>query len=205
MIKSKGEKVYQVVINILLVIVTLCMILPLVLLFMCSITDENTLVANGYSFFPAKFGLSAYNINLYRDRPALDGEVTGEPWIDFGQDAPDGPLAAITNSAMSRGFHARGCGNTDMNEAYTIEKQPSAADTLLWVEDQIMDEYVLETALEGNRFHDLMRISRYRQDPAYLADRVASKFPQAERASIRTRLMDEHNWYLPHSDASRQN
>ena len=59
MIKSKGEKVYQVVINILLVIVTLCMILPLVLLFMCSITDENTLVANGYSFFPAKFGLSA--------------------------------------------------------------------------------------------------------------------------------------------------
>ncbi|MBQ6362632.1 MAG: carbohydrate ABC transporter permease [Lachnospiraceae bacterium] len=60
MIKSRGEKIYQVVINIILVIVTLCMILPLVLLFMCSITEENTLVANGYSFFPAKFGLEAY-------------------------------------------------------------------------------------------------------------------------------------------------
>ena len=43
-----------------------------------------------------KYGLSAYNINLYRDRPALDGEVTGEPWMDFGQDAPDGELATLT-------------------------------------------------------------------------------------------------------------
>jgi putative aldouronate transport system permease protein len=38
----------------------LFMVLPLVLLFMSSITDENTLVVNGYSFFPAKFSLSAY-------------------------------------------------------------------------------------------------------------------------------------------------
>ena len=60
MVLSKGEKTYQVVINILLIIVTLTMILPLVLLFMCSITDENTLINNGYSFFPAKFGLTAY-------------------------------------------------------------------------------------------------------------------------------------------------
>ena len=60
MVLSKGEKTYQVVINILLIIVTLTMILPLVLLFMCSVTDENTLINNGYSFFPAKFGLTAY-------------------------------------------------------------------------------------------------------------------------------------------------
>ena len=36
------------------------MILPLVLLFMSSITDESTLIVNGYSFFPAKFSLEAY-------------------------------------------------------------------------------------------------------------------------------------------------
>ena len=60
MVLSKGEKTYQVVINILLIIVTLTMILPLVLLFMCSVTDENTLINNGYSFFPAKFGLTTY-------------------------------------------------------------------------------------------------------------------------------------------------
>lgn len=60
MIMSKGRKVYQVVINIIMILVTLCMILPLLLLFMSSITDENTLIVNGYSFFPAKFSLGAY-------------------------------------------------------------------------------------------------------------------------------------------------
>ena len=60
MVLSKGEKAYQVGINIVLIIVTLVMILPIVLLFMCSITDENTLINNGYSFFPEKFGLTAY-------------------------------------------------------------------------------------------------------------------------------------------------
>ncbi len=60
MIMSKGRKTYQVAINIVLVLVALCMILPLVLLFMSSITEENTLVVNGYSFFPEKFSLGAY-------------------------------------------------------------------------------------------------------------------------------------------------
>ncbi len=60
MVLSKSEKGYQVGINIFLIIVTLIMILPLVLLFICSITDENTLINNGYSYFPEKFGLTAY-------------------------------------------------------------------------------------------------------------------------------------------------
>lgn len=60
MILSKGEKVYQVVINIILIFVTLSMVLPLVLLFMSSITDENTLIVNGYNFFPEKFSAGAY-------------------------------------------------------------------------------------------------------------------------------------------------
>ncbi len=60
MIMSKGRRAYQLVINIILFLVALCMILPLVLLFMSSITEENTLVVNGYSFFPAKFSLGAY-------------------------------------------------------------------------------------------------------------------------------------------------
>lgn len=60
MIMTKGRKTYQIVINIILILVTLFMVLPLVLLFMSSITEENTLVANGYSFFPQKFSLDAY-------------------------------------------------------------------------------------------------------------------------------------------------
>lgn len=64
MIMSKGRKAYQIAINILLFLVALCMILPLVLLFMSSITEENTLVVNGYSFFPAKFSTEAYQYIL---------------------------------------------------------------------------------------------------------------------------------------------
>ena len=47
MILSKGQKVYQAAINVVLILVALIMILPLLLLFMSSITDENTLVVNG--------------------------------------------------------------------------------------------------------------------------------------------------------------
>ncbi|MBQ7059901.1 MAG: carbohydrate ABC transporter permease [Firmicutes bacterium] len=60
MVLSKGSRIYQIIINIVLLLVTLFMILPLVLLFMSSVTDENTLIVNGYSFFPAKFSLDAY-------------------------------------------------------------------------------------------------------------------------------------------------
>ncbi|MNJ45103.1 L-arabinose transport system permease protein AraQ [compost metagenome] len=35
-------------------------ILPFLLLFISSITDETTIVTNGYSFFPEKFGFNAY-------------------------------------------------------------------------------------------------------------------------------------------------
>ncbi len=61
---NRNKKVYQVVICIILMLVTLSMILPIVLLFMSSITDENTLIVNGYSFFPEKFSLDAYRYIL---------------------------------------------------------------------------------------------------------------------------------------------
>ena len=60
MVESGKMKVYQLVVNFLLLLVTLCMVLPLVLLFLSSITDEKVLVANGYSFIPEKFSLAAY-------------------------------------------------------------------------------------------------------------------------------------------------
>lgn len=60
MVMSRGQKIYQMLINIILMVVSLSMILPLVLLFMCSITDENTLIVNGYSFIPARLSISAY-------------------------------------------------------------------------------------------------------------------------------------------------
>lgn len=60
MIKSKSYIRYQVLANAILILVTLIMVLPLVLLFMSSISSERTLLVDGYSFFPREFSLAAY-------------------------------------------------------------------------------------------------------------------------------------------------
>lgn len=60
----RGDKVYQIIINVLLILLTLIMVLPIVLLFMASITDENVLITQGYSFFPEKLGISGYSYIL---------------------------------------------------------------------------------------------------------------------------------------------
>ena len=66
------------------------------------------------------------------------------------------------------------------------------------VEDLIMEERALELAFEGHRWFDLMRIARHREDPAYLADKVAAKFSDPiTREEVRNRLMNPSNWYLP--------
>ena len=62
--RDKPTSKYQIITNAIMILWTIIIILPFLLLFMSSITDENTLVANGYSYFPAKFSLSAYSYIL---------------------------------------------------------------------------------------------------------------------------------------------
>ena len=54
---SKSAKIIP---HIVLIILTLVCLLPLLLLLMASLTDEQTLMLNGYSFFPEKFSADAY-------------------------------------------------------------------------------------------------------------------------------------------------
>ena len=58
--KEKPFSAYQVVTNAIMIIWTIIIILPFLLLFMSSITQEQVLVSNGYSFFPKEFSLDAY-------------------------------------------------------------------------------------------------------------------------------------------------
>lgn len=60
MSRSKSYRNYQRLLHIILIIVTLIMVLPILLLFIASITDERTLISQGYSYFPSKFGLDGY-------------------------------------------------------------------------------------------------------------------------------------------------
>lgn len=60
MLKSKSNFRFQVLANTVLIIFTLLVIIPFILLFMSSFTDESTLIRNGYAFIPQKFSLEAY-------------------------------------------------------------------------------------------------------------------------------------------------
>lgn len=93
------------------------------------------------------------------------------------------------------GVHSRGCGNMDRANDYVIPALSTKLDSILYVEDKIIEELALETAFEGSRFHDLIRIAMRRNNPAYLADKVAAKHTGNKQA-IRSKLMDENNWYL---------
>ena len=61
MTNSKKAKRLQFWINVVLILITLSIVLPFVLVFISSLTDENTLIRNGYSFFPEKFSFYAYS------------------------------------------------------------------------------------------------------------------------------------------------
>ena len=54
------NKSFQVGAHIVMMFLALCCIFPFVLLVMASLTEEQTLIRNGYSLFPAKFSLESY-------------------------------------------------------------------------------------------------------------------------------------------------
>jgi len=79
----------------------------------------------------------------------------------------------------------------------------TAANTIIEIEDKIIEEEALETAFEGYRWQDLLRIALRRQatQPNYLADKIAAKFEAAgdgaSASQVRSKLANKENWYLP--------
>jgi len=96
------------------------------------------------------------------------------------------------------GIHSRGCGDADADTTYVIPQLPAKSDSILYVEDRICDEMALETAAEGLRFPDLMRLAMHRNDPTFLAAKVAGRNGAANFDNkLYTRLTTKSNWYLP--------
>lgn len=105
---------------------------------------------------------------------------------DFGTRPPDFPRWG-SNSGVR--------GRVQLSDRVVPGDTP---DPITYLEDLIIQERAEELAFEGKRWFDLVRIATRRGDPAYLANKVASKYEDPDLAeSVRDKLMDPANWYLP--------
>ena len=68
-------KSFQVVANLIMVLLVLFCLVPFVLLIVSSITQENSLVRNGYSFIPEKIDFSAYKYLLVDSGSIVRGYI----------------------------------------------------------------------------------------------------------------------------------
>jgi putative aldouronate transport system permease protein len=58
--KMKEGKKFQVITNAFMMLLSIACIMPFILLIVSSITDENSLIKNGYSYLPDKISFAAY-------------------------------------------------------------------------------------------------------------------------------------------------
>lgn len=58
--RTKEDKIFQIIGHIVMIFLSACALIPMLLLIMSSVTDNDTLIRNGYSFVPEKFSLYAY-------------------------------------------------------------------------------------------------------------------------------------------------
>ena len=58
--KTREERRFQIMGNTVMIILTACALLPMLLLLISSLTDNDALIQNGYSFVPAKWSFYAY-------------------------------------------------------------------------------------------------------------------------------------------------
>ena len=148
-----------------------------------------------------KYGLTSSNIQKYL--PASEKTASPPNYMNFPNELFD---YVITNSSGTTivkniGIRMRGCGNVDLDTTfYRIPSKVKLAainsDSIKYVEDLIVNELALESAFEGNRFQDLVRVAIRRDDNSYLANIVAAKHTENKEA-IRSKLSSSRDyWYL---------
>ena len=90
------------------------------------------------------------------------------------------------------------------SRANLLPYRPTAtnvADSISQIEVGLINEQALETAFEGTRWADLLRVAIRRDDPAFLADKVYQKLLKngmtaGVASQARAKLM-ARNWFLP--------
>lgn len=146
----------------------------------------NRLGKPGLAYAVIRYGLSRETLDD-ETRVNPDELESGQPWLAWSDEKFDNNIGT---AARGRGYGVAYPESVD-------EDLPAGMDErqlMLWVEDRIADELAAETAYEGNRFFDLARIARHRDDNGWFADRVSRRFDN--QAAVRAMLLDRDNWFI---------
>lgn len=108
-------------------------------------------------------------------------------WTNFNDYKYDGNYGTA--------MRGRGFGIPVDQTGYVIPEFTSKTDSIEWVEERILEEMAAETAFEGNRFFDLLRISKHRANhPQFIATKIGRRFENP--AEIESRLKDINNLWI---------
>ncbi len=99
---TREEKAFQLIGNIILIILTVLAIAPLFLVIMSSVTDNNTLVRNGYRFFPEKFSWAAYDYIFKKNT-----QVVNAYWVSIKLTAIGTTVSLIMTTMLAYALSKR--------------------------------------------------------------------------------------------------
>jgi hypothetical protein len=140
------------------------------------------------AFAVLKYGLTYANVS-----DSITGKVNPN---ELGETFTRFPRATFFDSNRSMAARGRGSGIPIDTTFFIIPDLATKQDSILWVEDRILEELAAETPFEGNRFFDLLRVSSRRANhPEYMAEKVSAKYP--DKDAMKAKLMNPEIWFLP--------
>lgn len=145
------------------------------------------------AFAVLKYGMTSANIGKYVDSTEIKSAGTLLEWDKN-----------LFTSETCIGIHSKGSGEAAADKKYFLPTFASADSTITFVEDKICDELALETAFEGHRMYDLIRMTKRRNElygtnnNSYIANKIAGRKGAGHfNQDLYDKLMDSRNWYLP--------
>lgn len=138
------------------------------------------------AFAVLKYGLRA---EILEDENKVDPEELADnlEWTNFADPRFD--------SNYGTAMRGRGLGIAVEQTDYIIPATLDRNEAIEWVEERILEELAAETCFEGNRFFDLLRISRHRADhPKFMAKQISRRFDNP--ASIEAKLSDINRLWI---------